>query len=291
MSIDPGTQARTLAWRYLEMHQPQRALEALRSMTGDDLGDPVVWYIRTHALLDLEEFSMAAGLAQAALGKWADDVELLSLLCAAEAGQDRLAQAEQAVLAALRLEPDSPDLLCQYARVLMRGVQLDKAEQVVELAERAGPDELIVLRTRQLLAFMRYRNREARELAQELLSRDADDPQGQMMLGALDLEDVRPRRALERFGTVVRNDPADDHAMLAAQQAKVMTHPLVWPLLPFERFGVGPTWVAAIAIIFGLQALGAEGASNIAAFVWIGLCVYSWIAGAVIKRKVERGTW
>jgi hypothetical protein len=71
----------------------------------------------------------------------------------------------------------------------------------------------------------------------------------------------------------------------------VLTHPLLWPLLPFERFGVGPTWVAAIAVIFGLQALGAEGASNIAAFLWIGLCVYSWIAGAVIKRKFERGTW
>lgn len=290
MSAEPFSQARTMAWRYLEMHQPQRALEMLGGLSSDDLEDPAVWYIRGHALLELEEHERAADVAQDALAKWPEDVELLSILAAAEAGRDRLAEAEQAVLAALRLEADSPELLAQYARVLMRGGQFRKAEEVLGLAERAEPDADVVLRARQLLAFIRFRNREARELAQELLRRDAEDPQGQMMLGALDLEKVRPRQALERFGTVVRNDPADRHAVEAATAAKMMSHPLMWPVVPFERFGAGPTWVAAVAIIFGLQAAGQETASGIAVIVWIALCVYSWIAVAVFKRRLG-GEW
>jgi predicted Zn-dependent protease len=290
VTVDGG-QSQVIAWRYLEMHQPRRALEALAGLAGEDLDDPNVWYIRGHALLELDSFDQAAELAVAALGRFPEDVELLSILCAAEAGRDRLAEAERAVLSALELEADSAILLCQYARVLMRGGQFDKAEEVLALAERAEPDADVVLRARQLLAYIRFRTDEARELAQELLRRDAEDPQGQMMLGALDMEQVKPRQALERFGTVVRNDPADRHAVAAAQQAQLMTNPLLWPILPFERFGVGPTWVAAIAIIFGLRAAGADTAAGIATLVWIGMCVYSWIAGAVMKRKLESSSW
>ena len=43
---------------------------------------------------------------------------------------------------------------------------------------------------------------------------------------------------------------------------RTMRSPLYWPLLPFERFGPGPTWLVAVAVIFGLRAAGLETASG-----------------------------
>jgi hypothetical protein len=70
-----------------------------------------------------------------------------------------------------------------------------------------------------------------------------------------------------------------------------MRSPLYWPMLPFERFGPGPTWVAAVVLIAGLSALGLELASGIAALVWIVLVVYSWVAAPIVRRRMKGGDW
>ena len=246
-----------------------------------------MWALRGWALVDLERHDEAVEVASDALGRWPGDVDFLRLLAIAEAHRDHLAEAEAAVLAGLRVEPDDPHLLCTYAQTLMRGCQLDKAAEVLELAERSDPDDVLVLRMRLNLAYLRGRDGDARELAEELLGRDADDPQGQVMLGGLDLEKVRLRSAQRRFGTAIRQDPSSEGVARMARSARLLRSPLAWPLLPFERFGPGPTWVAAIVVIFGLQAAGLDAASGIAALVWVALCVYSWIAGPILHRRMR----
>ena len=109
------------------------------------------------------------------------------------------------------------------------------------------------------------------------------------MLGALDLDRGRPGRALEHLGGAVRRDPSNQGVARAATAAKVMRSPLAWPLLPFERFGAGPTWVAAVLVIFGLRGAGQDTAAGIATVVWLALCAYSWIVGPMLQRRVERG--
>ena len=285
---EAGGRALELARHYLQVDQPDRALAAL-GRAGGDLEDPDVWALRGWALVDLERSEEAVGVASDALGRWPGDVDFLRLLAVAETQRDHLAEAEAAVLAALRLEPDDPHLLCAYAHALMRGGQLAKAGDVLELAGRSDPDAELVLRMRLNLAHLRVRDGEARELAEELLARDAEDLQGQAMLGGMDLDKVRLGSARRRLGTAVGRDPSNEALALAARGASVLRSPLAWPLLPFERFGAGPTWVAAVLVIFGLRAAGLEGASSIAALVWIALCVYSWIAGPMLQRRMRRG--
>ena len=281
--------ARELARHYLQVAQPARALEALAR--AGDFDDPDVWALRGWALVDLDRADEAAEVAAGALARWPDDVDFLRLLAVAEARRDHLAEAELAVLAALRAEPGDAHLLCTYAETLMRGGQLDKAAEVLALAERADPDDVLVIRMRLNLAHLRARDREARELAEELLSRDAEDHQGQAMLGGLDLHRLRLRSASERFSTVMRNDPSSQGVALAARSARVLRSPLAWPLLPFERFGPGPTWVAAIAVIFGLRAAGLETAAGIVTLVWLALCAYSWIVGPRLQRRMRGTDW
>lgn len=291
MSTESDDQARRLAWHYLQVDQPDRALEAVGRLGGAALDDPDMWKVRGWALLDLERYDEAGRIANDATARWPEDIDLLRILGAAHAHFDRLAVAERVLLGAVRLEPDDPELLAQYAGVLMRGVQLDKAEQVLDLAARSDPDTLAVLRARINLAYIRGRGKEVRRLSEELLRRDAEDAQGHLMLGAVDLEKVRTASALERFGTAIRHDPSDRAVATAARSARVLRSPLAWPLLPFQRFGVGPTWVAAIVLIFGLRAAGLETAALTATGVWVGLCVYSWIAAPMVRRRIERERW
>jgi tetratricopeptide (TPR) repeat protein len=289
VSFGPEAPDRTreLARHYLEVRQPQRALDALGRASSHELDDPEVWALRGWALVDLDRHDEAARVGRDALGRWPGDVDFLRLLGVAEAHRDHLAEAEGALLAALELEPDDPHLLCTYADTLMRGGQLDKAEAVLDLAARADPDDVLVIRLRLNLAYLRAHDREARALAEELLSRDAEDHQGQAMLGSLDLDKVRLSSAERRLGSAIRSDPSSQGLARSARLARMMRTPLYWPLLPFERFGPGPTWLVAVAVIFGLRAAGLEALSGIAALVWLVLCLYSWTVGPMLQRRAR----
>lgn len=284
-SAASAAHARELARHYLEVAQPARALDALARAGGADPDDPDVWALRGWALVDLDRPAEAARAARDALERWPEDVDFLRLLAVAESQRDHLAEAEAAVLAALRLEPGDPHLLGAYADALMRGGQLAKAEAVLGLAARAEPDDALVLRLRLNLAWLRRDGRAARELAERLLARDADDPQAHAMLGALDLERGRVRRAETRLATAVRHDPSASSVAGAARAAALLRRPAYWPLLPFERFGVLATWIAAVALIGGLRVAGLATASVVVAVVWLVLCAYTWIAAPALARR------
>ena len=102
-------------------------------------------WLRGAAHLGLEDNDRAADAAREGLVDEPDDADLLYLLSIAEKQREELAAAEHAILAALALEPSNPELLAQYADVLLRAGQLDKAERVLGHAANAGPDSAPVL--------------------------------------------------------------------------------------------------------------------------------------------------
>jgi tetratricopeptide (TPR) repeat protein len=287
VTSDAPDRARELARHYLEVAQPERALEALSRAQGDDVDDPELWALRGWALVDLGRHDEAAAVAEDALARRPGDVDFLRLLALAEAHRDRLAEAERALLAGLEAEPEDLHLLCTYADALMRGGQLPKARAILDLAQHVDPDATLVVRMRLNLAYLTGEDEQARALAEELLRRDADDYQGQVMLGTLDVTKLRLRSAEHRLGSAIRTDPSSAAVARSARAVRVMRGPLYWPLLPFERFGAGPTWLAAIGLILGLQAAGLEGVATVAAFVWLGLCVYSWTVGPALQRRMR----
>jgi len=169
--------------------------------------------------------------------------------------------------------------------VLMQAGQLDKAERVLGHAAAADPDSSQVLETRIMLAVLRHDDRRAKALSEELLARDPDSVSGQQMLGVLDWNRGDARSASRRFAEVVRADPTDHDAADSARTTRRLSNPLWWPARVFARFGAGPTWIAAVATVFGLKALGLTTLSTIAAVIWVAMCVSSWIAAAVFRDK------
>jgi predicted Zn-dependent protease len=284
---DPMADDRRLAaaQHYLEVGQPERALDALSGLDPAVAADAYAMSLRCVAHLRLEDFERAAGAAREGLQDNPTDTHLLSLLSIAEAHRGDLAAAEKAILGALALDAEHPELLAQYADVLMRAGQLDKAERVLGHAAAAGPDSLRVLETRIMLAHLRHDDRRAEQLTEELLARDPGSVSGQQMLGVLEWGRGDATSASQRFAEVVRADPTDHDSADAARATRSLSNPLWWPVRVIARFGAAPTWIAAIAVILGLRAAGLHTASAIAGGVWLVMCVTSWIAAWKFRER------
>jgi tetratricopeptide (TPR) repeat protein len=273
------------ARRYIEIGRPEQALASLSALDSDTAATTEARRLRGFAFLGVENFERAAEEASDGLQDDPGAVDLLYLLSVAEERRGRLGEAEAAILAALEQDPDDAELLCQYADVLMRGGQLDKAGRVLDAAAQSDPDSPDVLAGRQSLAYLRGDNREARRLSEEMLALDPESVRGHRMLGVFDLNRGRAASAADRFGEAVRHDPTDERFAADAREAQRMArNPLWWPTLFFARAGVVGSWVGAMAVIFGLRAIGATTAAGIAVGAWLLLCVWSWVVPPILER-------
>ena len=288
MSTNADT-AVALASHYLDIDQPQRALAVLDELDDPDLDDAHLWALRTQALVDLKRFAKAAAAARSGLQADAESITLLDLLAIAEAELGDLESAEAAILHALELEPDHPVLLCRYALLLTRAGELGKASRVLAEAERIAPDDEVLMRSRIALAYVRGDRKAAVRESQRLLAEiDPGDPVGHTMLGVQAASRGSVRSASRHFDTAARYDLGDEQAVDLARRGRVETHPLFWPILPFERFGPAGSWLGAVAIMGLLAAIGQEVLLAIFAVTYVLLCVYSWIVPPLARRWLLR---
>ena len=278
-----------LAAHYLAIDQPRRALETLDGIASPDLADTYLWELRTEALVELEQYPRAADSAREGLGVDATSITLLDLLSVAEAELGRLEEAEDAILQALRLEPEHPVLLCRYAHLLARGGQLGKATNVLAEAERVDPDHQAVIHCRIALAYLRGDDKAAERESRRLLSEyDPEDPIGHTMLGVRAASRGNVRSASKHFDTAARHDLTDEAAVRLAREGRFHTHPIFWPILPFERLGPAKAWLAAIGIMGLLRVTKQDTLLVIFALTYVGLCIYSWIVPPLAERRFER---
>ena len=286
MQTEPDSSALQLAEHYLEINRPEEALDAL-DRAGTSLEEPGAWLIRGSALFALERHGEARDAAEQGLALDPDDVWLLHLLSIAEEALGDLASSERAILAALELEPHIPGLYAQYADLLMRGGQLDKAREVIERAAALDPEDLSVLRARMSYAYVTGKPREGEKWSRKMLELEPEHPGAHGMLGVFKIEQGSIYGAREHYENAVMLDPSNPHAREAAIEIRMATHPAMAPLRIFDRFGVAGSWIGAVIIITALRSVSpAAGAA--AGLTWLVLCVYSWVAPPIMRRLVMR---
>jgi tetratricopeptide (TPR) repeat protein len=284
--VEPTGNTIVLAEHYLDVGQPQRALDLLSRASADDAA--VVATLRARALLDLERNQEAAETARQALAEEPDDPEILMLLALAEWKLDNHAEAERAVLAALELTPDEPALLCVYAHVVASAGQLDKAERLAERAASVDPENAYVARTRAEIAYLQGRDADVQRHGHDALALEADDPQTHAILGATDAERGRARLAERHLRTSAELDPSVEHYAEAARAVAVATHPLMLPLWPIQRFGQGPVWIAGVVTLLVGTRVAPGPVAGALIVLWLLFVAYSWIAPPLVERWVAR---
>lgn len=276
-----------VARRHVETDQPQRALEALATLDADHATSVEAFDVRACALIGLERYAAASKAVREGLADHPNEPRLLFLLSIAEEQRGDVVEAERAILAALGVYPDDQALLAQYASVLQRGGDLDKAQRIIETAlEIGGADERLQL-VRIQQAYLRSNNREAKRLSQELLEANPQSPDGHRWLGALQVQGGEARPGAARLGEAVRLEPAFDAGADAARYAREASRWWYFPLHVIDRFGAGPLWVGFVIITIGLRAAGAEAVALPFIVVWLVFCVWSWVAGGVLKARTK----
>lgn len=279
-------QTLALARHWLEVGRPERCLDVLRA-GGDTAGTPGAFELRTAALLDLDRDADAAAQARAGLAIDADNTRLLTMLGIACRSTGDFAAGEQALLSALRSEPEDAWILGQYALLLVTAGRLDKAKRVAEAASRVDPEQSVVRYARSVIAHVEGRDGDAAEIARQTLADNPEDLDSHALLGTYSLGEGRVATGADHWRTAASIRPEGRIAQVA-REASVLAHPALLPIRLAYRFGTAKVWIAALVVIGGLTAAGLEGPATVAAFVYVAFVVYSWVGPPLVRAWLRR---
>jgi tetratricopeptide (TPR) repeat protein len=281
MDVTDGNLA--LAQHFLDIDQPRRALDVLEGRQND-LDDPEFWELRATALIELDRHREAVDAAARGLDLDPDDIGLLLMSALAHKGTGDLAAAERALLAALRLDAENAALLSQYALLVASAGQLDKARRLLDEAERIDPLAAYVVQARGVIAFLSGDDDAAARHAESILAEHPEEYAAHLLRGSALSQRGWSRAARGHFETAARLDPADAQVAQIARRSRWATHPLMWPLLPFQRFGPGKVWLAYIALFAVTAGLGIGWLTIALVVSYLVLVVYSWTVPPLLLR-------
>jgi tetratricopeptide (TPR) repeat protein len=283
------TEARLqMAGHWLQIGHPERTLDELQGLWGDAAVDYRAFLFRGAALHALDRNTEAIAVLRDGLSRHGLSVPFLHLLGSALRVDGQLQEAEAAYLQGLSLDPNEADLLLGYALVCLAAGQTEKASALVERAATFAPESAAVSSARAQVAFAQGNHKEMRRHSQEALSADPENPGAQALHGTASMLTGDSRTGYRSLASAAASNPADDDLRGAAREAKLMNHPLLRPLRPFQRFNPLVVWIGAVAIIYGLRFAGLRPLSILFAIGWFGFCIYSWVAPPLVRRMINR---
>jgi tetratricopeptide (TPR) repeat protein len=269
-------------------HRPADALSELSSLSAGEATSPAAFYLRAAALNTLERWSEAAQAARAGLEAGGPKPELLGQLSQSLRNLGDLPGAERAILDALALAPTDVDHLCAYARLCTDAGQLAKAAKLVDRAAAEAPEAAVVYASRIRLALAQGRDAEAQRISKAFVAAYPESPAAHAALGGTSAVRGQVKHAYAGLRQAAAGAPTEHEFGEAAMEARMATHPLLWPLRPIERFGAIKVWLVVIAAIFGLRVIGLTPLAAALGLFWLVFCVYSWVVPPLVRRVMMR---
>ncbi|AVT33964.1 hypothetical protein C6361_36100 [Plantactinospora sp. BC1] len=268
--------------------RPQEALAELSRLPAAEAVDVPATRLRCAALGQLDRWPEVVEAARAGLAAAGPHPDLLWHLGRAEHRLGHSQVAERALLDGLAQAPHDVDLLCTYADVCASNGQLDKAAKLVERAAALEPEAPIVYATRIQVAFNSGDDRTAERISREFVGAHPEHPGAHALLGETSAARGRLGTAYEGYRQAAASMPTEQTFAESALELRIAQHPLMLPVRPVLRFGPLKVWLAAIAVIFGLRAVGLPGFAAVVGLLWLVFCVYSWVVPPLVRRWLRR---
>ncbi|WHT16094.1 tetratricopeptide repeat protein [Crossiella sp. CA-258035] len=277
-----------LVRHWMSVRQPERALDALAQLPGEDaVGYPATVF-RASALWMLDRNEEAARVAADGISRFGPDLPLLQVLGNTRHELGQWPAAEEALLAALHQDPEQPQLLCDYARLCLSAGQVDKAERLVARAAHHDPHLEAAGQVRAMIALARGQDAEAVRHSADTLAQDPDSTAARAMHGNAAAQTGDVDQAYRSFRAAAAAEPGNAAYVAAAREARVAAHPALRPLRLMYRIGPMKLWLGFMLVLLGLRAAGLLPLALGLTVIWVLYCVYSWVAPPLVRRWLER---
>jgi tetratricopeptide (TPR) repeat protein len=204
------------AWRLLELHRYDEAVEAAARAAILDPTDPLPYELQARAYLGMGDLDAARRAADRALELGPDRASghLTRVTTLSALGRDRAAL--RAAESAVAIDPELPEAHHALTIALLRCHRVRRAERAAERCLELAPDSTIGLHAATSVALHRQRWREAEVLSRRALALDPEDARAHHTLGvAVASQFGRRYEGLDELATASRLDPYDSSSRKA----------------------------------------------------------------------------
>lgn len=212
------------------------------------------------------------------------------LLFLAEMESGRLPEAEMLILGLLRESPQVGPWYAHYSRLMLRGLDFDKARRLADEALRFAPNDDSCLRARVLCDLVLQGRTVDSAALQRLVVDDPHDLHTMRLVAVALVHAGRTREAHQLAKTLLRADPTDTSLLQMVQALRTVNHWSMWPLWPLQRWGWGGSIALWLVMLLGLRALGrvAPQWTGPATLLLLAYVIYSWVWPPIFRRWIQR---
>lgn len=275
------------AVHYLDMQRPERARPLLAALLQNDPDDAEVLALAAAAALRTGEPDSARDLLARALQQDPGHVLALGFLFELHREAGEYAQAEAVVLQILRQEPEDAYWIAEYAALMVRCLQLEKAGELAAEALRLNPQEPGARSVSVVLSTARGDRSATQSTLASLVSEDPDSAATALALLTVLLEEKRYAEALRVAQQLLRAFPHDSDYVDLVIDLKASTHWFAWPAWPVRRFGWMGAFGSYLVAMVVLQTVDIETSPvfviTFASF-WFLWVIHSWVHAPLLRR-------
>jgi tetratricopeptide (TPR) repeat protein len=288
--VDIAAGPLALARHDLNRGRPDRALEALEGVRGDEIEEREFWALRAHALYDLRRWKEAVVAARSGLERAPGDLELLDVLALGQLESGKRRDALATIELALAVHPEHAGLHAHRGLILARSAKrafrlqrYDKARVAVDEALRLDPHNDAAVRVRAQIAML-SRDPHAAEYSRQLLAADPEDEHAHIVTGSALAGRGDLMGGLQHYVEAARLDPSNARLAWLGRRSRIMQGRLAAPLRYAHQVTGGRLrFVWVIVVLASLQVH--EPILTAAVF---GFWAYTWAVHLYVHLRVGK---
>jgi len=198
-------------------------------------------------------------------------------------------EAERTIIDVLRDCPEEAHCYGRYASLMLDTLKLAKARQLAEEGLKYDADDPECLAAITICDFIEQR-KGARSVGLERMLANNPESLRTLALVIVALQERGKLREARRLSQeLVRAQPDNSGIAEMARQLKIATHWSLIPLWPMQRFGWGGSVGLWVLAVIGIRAAGSAstGLGGVLAAVFFVYVVYSWTWPPLLKRLIK----
>ncbi len=273
------------AFYFIERRRLNDARRVLKEGLGQYPQDPDLLFHSAQVEWLDEDIAGAEATVRQALLVDPEHAPARQLLASLLTERNEFADAELLLIGLLRDFPEQADFYGRYARLMLRTLHLEKAEQLAREGLRYDPENAECLLAFALCETARSGARPNEALVKLLGAHPESLSTVHALVVAL-VDSGRIDEAHRIAQGAMRADPANENLVTLVRELRIQNHWTMKPLWPLQKWGWGASaamWAGAFILVRMLEKSAPAVVGPFVIF-WLAYAVYSWVWPPVLRR-------